>query len=421
MIDKNFLKKDSINASNRLKLKGFNLDVKKFDNIEIKRKKVQLDLQSLQNQRNVISKEIGIAKANKESSADLLSKVEKINTSINELSKTNDTILKEQADFLNVIPNIPCENAPIGFSEKENVILESCNTKPTFDFAPKNHFEIESIKSSLMLKEAANLSGSRFMVLANNLARLHRSLSQFMIDFHTQKNDYTEYYLPVIVNDKSLFNTGQLPKFENDLFKVNENSYLIPTAEVPLTNLLSGRKYNESELPLKLVSNTNCFRSEAGAYGKDTSGILRQHQFEKTELVWITTPKNSELHHKKLLEDAKAILNALNLHYRVVDLCTSDIGFSASRTFDLEVWLPGQDTYREISSCSNCKDFQSRRMNFKYKTKDNKSELVHTLNGSGLAVGRTLIAVLENYQQKDGSVVIPQCLKKYMGDIDVLR
>ena len=317
--------------------------------------------------------------------------------------------------ILTRIPNIPAKDIPSGKNEKDNIEYKKWGKKPEFKFNPKKHFEIGENLNLMNFDIASKLSGSRFVVLKGMLAKLERAIAQFMLDKHTNENGYTEMIVPFLVKDDSLFGTGQLPKFSEDLFTAGDNHWLIPTAEVPLTNLVRDQILNENSLPMRVTSYTPCFRSEAGAAGKDTRGMLRQHQFTKVELVSITIPEHSKKELERMLKSAESILQDLNIHYRVMTLCSGDIGFAANKTYDIEVWLPGEKLYREISSCSNCGDFQARRMNAKFK-RGNKNMYVHTLNGSGLAVGRTLIAVLENYQTKDGNVIIPEVLRKYLNN-----
>ncbi len=337
-------------------------------------------------------------------------------------AKTKLTEIEEKLDkLLMYIPNLPQDNVPVGESEHDNVVIKVWGEKPVFDFTPKNHWELGEELDILDFERGTKITGAKFTVLKSYAAKLERALLNLMLDTHTSKG-YTEIFPPFLVNRQSMTGTGQLPKFEEDAFKIEGMDYfLVPTAEVPVTNLFYDEILKESDLPVMMAAYTACFRKEAGSAGKDTRGIIRQHQFNKVELVKITTPEQSHEEHLKLLADAEAILQKLNLHYRVVELCTADLGFSASKCFDIEVWLPGQNSFREISSVSNFLDFQARRAKMRYKNEQTKKNmLVHTINGSGLAIGRTLVAVMENYQQKDGSILIPEVLKKYLGDIEII-
>ncbi|MHA1538976.1 MAG: serine--tRNA ligase [Alphaproteobacteria bacterium] len=374
--------------------------------------------QDAQSKRNTLSKEIGLKKRNGENADDLMAQVETAKQEI----ETQSGITKEYEDkifeILTTLPNIMDAEVPDGEDEDQNVECRVIGDKPSFSFTPKEHYELGENLGMMSFEAAAKLSGARFVVLKDKLARLERALAAFMLDLHTTEFGYTEVNPPFLVKDATAFGTGQLPKFKEDLFQTTDGFWLIPTAEVPLTNLAREEILDEKDLPLRFTAHTPCFRSEAGSAGKDTKGMLRQHQFSKVEMVSITTPEQSKAEHERMLSCAEEVLKRLGLHYRVVVLCSGDTGFCAQKTYDIEVWLPGQDTYREISSCSNCGDFQARRMKARYRpTGEKKATAVHTLNGSGLAVGRTLIAVLENYQQEDGSILIPEALQPYMNTL----
>ncbi len=375
-------------------------------------------LQSAQERRNAASKEIGKAKsAGDEASAQaLIDEVAKLKSFVQQGEEEERRLEAALTDALSVIPNLPLDEVPDGPDETGNVELKTSGQKPQFDFTPKEHFEIGEALGQMDFATAAKLSGSRFVLLKGELARLERALGQYMIDLHTTENGYTEVAPPLLVRDEALYGTSQLPKFAEDLFKTTAGHWLIPTAEVPLTNMVAGEILDEAVLPIRVTALTHCFRSEAGSAGRDVRGMLRQHQFVKCELVSVTTPETSLAELERMLECAEKVLQGLGLHYRVVTLCTGDMGFASQKTYDIEVWLPGQGAYREISSCSVCGDFQARRMNARYRPEGEKGlRFVHTLNGSGLAVGRTLIAVLETYQNADGSVTIPEALRPYMG------
>lgn len=381
-------------------------------------------LESLQQSRNQLSKEIGMKRAKGEDADDLRSLVQEIKEKLDSAEKTKEEAERKVSYLIDRIPNIPDATTPIGDSEDDNVEVRRVGEIPTFDFEPKQHFEIGEKLGILDLERAAKLSGARFSVLRGPGAKLERALENFMLDEHTKNEGYTEFEVPLIVSDETLYGSGQLPKFQEDLFHVEweKPMYLIPTSEVPLVNLHRSETFEEKDLPLRYTALTPCFRSEAGSYGKDTRGIIRVHQFYKVEMVNFTTPEKSMEALETMTENASRILQKLGIAHRVVALCTSDMGFSACKTYDVEVWLPGQNTYREISSCSNCWDFQARRANIRYRPADGgKPQYVHTLNGSGLAVGRTWVAVLENYQQKDGSVIIPEVLRPYMDGQSVIE
>jgi len=377
-------------------------------------------LQDAQARRNAASKDIGKAKQSKnEAEAKrLMDEVAGLKETIQEGEDKERTQDKALHDLLAAIPNMPAADVPVGPDESANVELRKVGTPPAFDFAPKQHFEIGEALGMMDFETAAKLSGARFVVLKGPLARLERALAQFMLDLHTTEHGYTEVNPPLLVRDDTMFGTAQLPKFREDQFAAGDGYWLIPTAEVPLTNLVREEIVDEAKLPMRVTAGTPCFRAEAGAAGKDTRGMIRQHQFTKVELVSVTTPEESAAEHERMTQCAETVLQKLGLPYRVVVLSTGDMGFAAQKTYDIEVWLPGQGTYREISSCSNCGDFQARRMNARYRPKDSKAtQFVHTLNGSGVAVGRALIAVLENYQEADGSVRVPEALQSYMGGL----
>ncbi|MFN3988276.1 MAG: serine--tRNA ligase [Rhodocyclaceae bacterium] len=405
--------------------RGMQFDPAAFQSLEAERKQLQTRTQELQARRNALSKQIGVLKGKGEDASAVMAEVGGLGDEL----KANEQALGELLERINALlaglPNLPHESVPRGRDEQDNVEVLRWGTPRTFDFEPRDHVDIGAGLGGLDFELAAKLSGSRFAVMRGGIARLHRALAQFMIDVHTREHGYTEVYVPYLVNAASMFGTGQLPKFEEDLFQVprgeGDRFYLIPTSEVPVTNIVRGETVAAEGLPMKFVGHTPCFRSEAGSYGRDTRGMIRQHQFDKVELVRIEHPEQSWAALEELSSHAEAILRKLELPYRKIVLCTGDMGFSAAKTYDLEVWLPAQNTYREISSCSNCGDFQARRMQARFKNAQGKNEFLHTLNGSGLAVGRTLVAVLENYQQADGSVRVPQALQAYMGGVEVLE
>jgi len=415
----NFIRDNPVEFDNAMKQRNEKPCSKKIIEIDEEKRKTQTVLQNILADKNNLSKEIGKLKSENKDVTDLLKKVEKFKSEISNLKELESIKQEELNAILSRLPNIPHSSTPIGVNENDNVVYKKWGNKPNFSFNPKKHFEIGENLNLMNFETATKLSGSRFVILKGQLSRLERAITSFMLDKHTLENGYTELNVPYLVKDSSLYGTGQLPKFSEDLFTAGENHWLIPTAEVPLTNLVRDQILNLNSLPMRVTAYTPCFRSEAGAAGKDTRGMLRQHQFTKVELVSIVEPEQSDEELERMLKSAESILQDLNIHYRIVTLCTGDMGFSAQKTYDIEVWLPGEDNYREISSCSNCGDFQSRRMNSKYKKQD-KNVYVHTLNGSGLAVGRTLIAVLENYQTSDGNVVIPEVLKKYFNNQSTL-
>jgi len=425
MLDSKLVRTQLTEIAERLATRGFVLDVARFEALESQRKSVQVRTEQLQAERNSRSKSIGQAKARGEDIAPLLAEVDQMGSDLEAGKRELDAIQNELDNLLLNIPNLPHESVPVGADEDGNVEVARWGTPRSFDFEIKDHVALGEQHGWLDFETAAKLSGARFALLRGPIARLHRALAQFMINLHTGEHGYEEAYTPYLVQAPALQGTGQLPKFEEDLFKIGREDqadlYLIPTAEVSLTNIVAGEILDAKQLPLKFVAHTPCFRSEAGASGRDTRGMIRQHQFDKVEMVQIVEPSKSFEALEGMTANAERVLQLLELPYRKLALCTGDMGFSAVKTYDLEVWVPSQDKYREISSCSNCGDFQARRMQARYRNPEtNKPELLHTLNGSGLAVGRTLVAVLENYQQADGSIRVPEVLKPYMGGIEVI-
>jgi seryl-tRNA synthetase len=424
MLDPKRLRSEIEELATQLTKKKFVLDVQLLESVDSKRKTLQLETESLQNERKIRSKLIGQAKAKGEDATEILASMETINAELEAKKTALSTLQEEYAAYAMGIPNVPDVSVPEGLDESANLEISKWGTPRVFDFEIRDHADLgEALDEGLDFETAAKLTGSRFVVMRGRTARLHRALSQFMLDQHTLNNGYTEVNVPFIVNAESLQGTGQLPKFEADLFKLraDQEYYLIPTAEVPVTNIVRDTILDASQLPLKLACHTPCFRSEAGSYGRDTKGMIRQHQFEKVELVQIVEPSQSDAALEALTGHAEGILQALELPYRKVALCGGDLGFSASKTYDLEVWLPSQNTYREISSCSSFTDFQARRLQARWRNPaTGKPELVHTINGSGLAVGRTLVAVMENYQQEDGSIRIPKVLETYLPGVESL-
>jgi seryl-tRNA synthetase len=418
MLDPKLLRSDLEFCQQQLARRGHELDTEMFTALEEKRKELQVKTQDLQKERNAKSKAIGQAKAKGEDASAILAAVSELGDQLKATEEELNTYQIQLNDLLMGIPNLPHESTPDGRNEDDNVEVRKWGEPRQFDFEVRDHVDVGEALGLLDFETAAKITGSRFAVMSGAMARLHRALIQYMLDLHTIEHGYTETYVPYIVNADSLRGTGQLPKFEEDLFKVrHENDYyLIPTAEVPVTNIVRDVIIDDDYMPRKYVCHTPCFRSEAGSYGKDTRGMIRQHQFEKVELVQVVRPDDSYTALEALTSHAEEVLKRLELPYRVVALCTGDIGFSSAKTYDLEVWLPGQGKYREISSCSNFEDFQSRRMKARYRNPETgKPELVHTLNGSGLAVGRTLVAILENYQQANGTVAVPGVLQPYIG------
>ena len=422
MLDPKLLRNELATVIERLTVKNYQFDDATFNELEGQRKALQVESESLKNERNVRSKSIGKAKAAGEDIAPLLAEVNQFGERLEEKSTALQVVQAELDHLVMGVPNLPHESVPRGKSEDDNIELRKWGQPREFDFEAKDHVDVAG--SLMDFESAAKIAASRFVVMQGPMARLHRALTQFMLDTHIEEHGYQEVYVPYLVSADSLRGTGQLPKFEEDLFKVpgERDFYLIPTAEVPVTNIVRDEILNADELPLKLVCHTPCFRSEAGSYGRDTRGLIRQHQFEKVELVQMLRPDESYQALDELLGHAETILQKLELPYRVVNLCGGDLGFSAAKTFDIEVWLPGQSAYREISSCSNFEDFQARRLQARWRNPEQKKpELLHTVNGSGLAVGRTLVAVLENHQQKDGSIVVPEVLQPYMGGMAVIE
>lgn len=419
MLDPKLLRSDPQFVAQRLALRGFTLDTEQLESLESRRRELQTRTEQLQNERNVRSKSIGKAKAAGEDIQPLLAEVGQLGDDLDRAKRELGEVQQAWDDLVAGLPNLPHEDVPEGADESDNVELHRWGTPREFDFEVRDHVDLGARFGYLDFEMATKLTGSRFAVMRGPIARLHRALTQFMLDKQTQDHGYEECYVPYMVNAETLTGTGQLPKFGEDLFKLADSDYyLIPTAEVPLTNFVRDEILDHAALPLKLTAHTPCFRSEAGAYGRDTRGMIRQHQFDKVEMVQVVDPATSYEALEAMRGHAEAILQALELPYRVVTLCTGDMGASATKTYDLEVWLPSQATYREISSVSNCEDFQARRMQARFRSPDQKKpQLVHTLNGSGLAVGRCLLAVLENYQNADGSIDVPAALAPYMGGV----
>ncbi|MGC2048996.1 MAG: serine--tRNA ligase [Gallionella sp.] len=424
MLDPQMLRGDIEGTAKRLAARGFALDVTGFLTIERERKGVQTRTEELQAARNQFARRIGQAKAKGEDAAPLLAEAGNANAELVELERRLEANRAKQEDFLLGVPNIPHASVPPGKSAADNVEERKVGTPRRFGFAPKDHVDIGTALGQLDFDRAVKVAGARFTLIKGSLARLHRAIAQFMLDVHTQEHGYTEIYAPYLVNAESMRGTGQLPKFESDLFAVPRGEegkfYLIPTAEVPVTNIVRGEIVALEALPLRFVCHTPCFRSEAGSYGKDTRGMIRNHQFDKVELVQIVHPQGSYDTLEALTGHAEAILKRLELPYRVVTLCAGDMGFAAAKTYDIEVWLPGQNAYREISSCSNFEAFQARRMQARFRNEKGRPELLHTLNGSGLAVGRTLVAVMENCQRADGGVDVPRALRPYMNGLEAI-
>ena len=455
MLDLQALRNDLDAVAARLATRGYSLDTTRFGQLESARKTIQTRTQELQAKRNATSKQIGMGKAKGEDVSAIMAEVVGLGDELKELETQLEHVKQNLQDFLSVIPNTPHVSVPVGKSEADNVEVRHIGSPLKFDFEVKDHVSVGQDVGGLDFETATKISGARFSLLKGPLARLHRALGQFMLDIHTDQHGYTEVYVPYLVNADSMRGTGQLPKFKEDLFRIahpfeeriaerflsdekvtaadmasgglnpsnyqNYSYYLIPTAEVPVTNMVRDSIVPLEDLPLKFVAHTPCFRSEAGSYGRDTRGMIRQHQFDKVELVQIVHPEQSYDALEQLLAHAETILQKLVLPYRVMKLCTGDMGFSAAMTYDIEVWLPAQNAYREISSCSNFEAFQARRMQARFRNEQGKPELLHTVNGSGLAVGRTLVAILENYQQADGSVAVPEVLRPYMGKLEYIR
>lgn len=419
MLDIKLIRSSTTEVATNLAKRGFELDTEYLQQLEASRKELQIELEALQAKRNQISKLIGQKKAKQEDASSLMQEVKQVTSNLDEISEKYRGVQQELDSWLLHIPNLLHSSVPAGKSEADNVVIKTWGEKPEFDFSAKEH-HILLPEDKMNLALGAKIAGTRFCVLKGSIARLHRALAQFMLDTHTSMHGYEEVNVPHLVHTQSLQNTGQLPKLADDSYKVDSSDYwLIPTSEVPVTNFVSDTILDAEQLPLKFVCHSSCFRSEAGSYGKDIKGIFRQHQFEKVEMIQIVEPDKSYSALEQMLGHATKILELLEIHYRVVNLCSGDIGFSAAKTYDVEVWLPGQNCYREISSCSNTESFQARRMQARYK-KDGKINLLHTLNGSGLAVGRTLIAVVENYQTIDNKIVIPKVLRPYMGNQETI-
>ncbi len=432
MLDSKYLRSEIDYAAERLATRKFVLDTAKLNALEEQRRELQVKTQNLQAQRNSISKSIGIAKKNGEDVSEIMAQVAKIGEELDIVKIEQDKILEEINNYALTIPNLPDESVPVGEDENDNVEVRRFGTPREFNFEPKDHVTLGEALVQADFENARKITGARFCLLRGPIARLHRALSQYMLDLHVEKHGYTECYVPYLVNHDSLYGTGQMPKFAEDLFHTSLDGQatgeettrkycLIPTAEVPLTNIARDVIFNVNELPLKLTAHTPCFRSEAGSAGRDTRGLIRMHQFDKVEMVQVVEADKSWEALEQLTSDAEDVLKGLNLPYRVISLCTGDMGFGAAKTYDLEVWIPAQKTYREISSCSNCTDFQARRMQARYRDTDGKTKLCHTLNGSGLAVGRCLVAVIENYQLEDGSIEVPEVLRKYMDGLEVIK
>lgn len=432
MLDSKYLRSEIDYAAERLATRKFVLDTAKLNALEEQRRELQVKTQNLQAQRNSISKSIGIAKKNGEDVSEIMAQVAKIGEELDIVKIEQDKILEEINNYALTIPNLPDESVPVGEDENDNVEVRRFGTPREFNFEPKDHVTLGEALAQTDFENARKITGARFCLLRGPIARLHRALSQYMLDLHVEKHGYTECYVPYLVNHDSLYGTGQMPKFAEDLFHTSLDGQatgeettrkycLIPTAEVPLTNIARDVIFNVNELPLKLTAHTPCFRSEAGSAGRDTRGLIRMHQFDKVEMVQVVEADKSWEALEQLTSDAEDVLKGLNLPYRVISLCTGDMGFGAAKTYDLEVWIPAQKTYREISSCSNCTDFQARRMQARYRDADGKTKLCHTLNGSGLAVGRCLVAVIENYQLEDGSIEVPEVLRKYMDGLEVIK
>ena len=422
MLDAKQLRTDLDNIATQLAKRGFTLDTETLNTLEEQRKAIQVKTQDLQNERNTRSKSIGQAKARGEDIAPLLAAVSQLGNELDAAKAEQDEVLEKINNIASAIPNLLDESVPVGKDEDDNVEVKRWGTPREFEFEVKDHVDLGyGVDKGLDFESGAKLAGTRFAVMRGKIAKLHRALAQFMLDMHTQEHGYQEMYVPYLVNANSLYGTGQLPKFGEDLFHTDlsgKKFSLIPTSEVPLTNMYRDEIVDEAELPIKMTAHTPCFRSEAGSGGRDIRGLIRQHQFDKVEMVQLVKPENSFTALDELTGHAEAILEKLELPYRTMALCSGDVGFSATKTFDLEVWLPAQNTYREISSCSNMGAFQARRMQARFRNSEtNKPELLHTLNGSGLAVGRTLVAILENYQQADGSIEIPAALQPYMSGL----
>lgn len=414
MLDIKWIRENPEAFDNALKNRGLEKAAQSVISLDEARRHTIQAVQDMQNRRNQLAKQIGDVKRQGGNADSLMEEASLLRHTLSQKEEEVKDLESKFKDVLDLLPNIPSEDVPIGTSAADNKVVHLWGDKPTFPFTPKQHFDIGEAMGLMNFEEGAKLSGSRFVVLKGELARLERALATFMLDIHTQEFGYLEVSPPYLVRKQAMYGAGQLPKFAEDAFVTTNDYWLIPTAEVPLTNLVAEEILEPNQLPLRFVAYTPCFRSEAGSAGKDTRGMIRNHQFHKVELVSVVTPETSKEEHQRMLSAAQSILERLNIHYRTVMLCTGDMGAGSQKTFDIEVWLPGQDTYREISSCSNCGDYQARRMNTRFRDEGKKTHFVHTLNGSGLAVGRTLVAILENYQQEDGSVIIPDVLRPYM-------
>jgi len=421
MFDIKWIRDNADKFDKAMARRGLGPQAQTLIDLDAKRRDAQTKAQDIQSERNKLSKEIGAAKGRGEDVAPLMEEVSKSKAAEGEAEKAADAASAELNAALSELPNLPADDVPDGVDESDNVEVRTWGDKPKFDFEPKEHFDIGEALGLMDFETAARISGARFVLLSGALAHMERALANFMLDLHTTEHELTEVNPPALVNDDTMFGTGQLPKFGEDLFKTEDGLWLIPTAEVPLTNIVAGNIIEADYLPRRYTAMTWCFRSEAGSAGKDTRGMIRQHQFTKVEMVTVSKPENSWDELERMTNCAEEVLKRLGLAHRTVVLSTGDMGFGAQKTYDIEVWLPGQDKYREISSCSNCGDFQARRMKARFREKGEKqTQFVHTLNGSGLAVGRTLVAVLENYQQADGSVVVPEALRPYMGGLEVI-
>ncbi|MHC1729853.1 MAG: serine--tRNA ligase [Syntrophobacteraceae bacterium] len=423
MLDVKFVRDNIELVRQMLRNRQSDLDLQPLLQLDETRRRILVDVEEKKHRRNIASEEISRLKKEKADASSLIEEMKELGQEIKVLDLELSDVEQKFRDFLLVIPNVPDASVPVGVNEKDNTEILTWGEKPTFSFTPRHHWEIGEELGILDFERGARITGSRFTLYWGAAAAMERALISFMLDVHTRRHGYTEVLPPFMVNSTSMRGTGQLPKFKEDLFKLEGWDYwLIPTAEVPVTNIHMDEILDEAELPKYYTAFTPCFRSEAGSHGKDTRGLIRQHQFNKVELVKLTRPEDSYAELEKLLKNAETILQELGIHYRVIVLCTGDMGFSSSKTYDIEVWLPGQDTYREISSCSNFEDFQARRANIRFRRKGrSRTDLVHTLNGSGLAVGRTLVSILENYQQQDGSVIIPEVLRAYMGNMKVIE
>jgi len=420
MLDIKFVRENIDLVRKKMDERGQNINLDKFAELDRQRRCTLQEVETLRSERNKVSREIGKRKQNKEDASDLIAKMGEVSARVKQLDETLKETESNLQDLIMIIPNMPHESVVYGTGEEDNPVVRTWGKKPEFDFEPEPHWDIGENLNILDFGRGAKIAGARFTLYRGAGARLERALINFMLDLHTSEHGYTEVLTPFMVNSRSMTGTGQLPKFEEDLFKITGTDYyLIPTAEVPVTNIHYGEILDEKDLPLYYVACSPCFRAEAGSYGKDTRGLIRQHQFNKVEMVKFSRPEVSYDELEKLTLNAEEVLKRLNIHYRTVNLCTGDLGFSAAKTYDIEAWLPGQGTYREISSCSNFEDFQARRAGIRFRREESsKVEFVHTLNGSGLAIGRTVVAILENYQQKDGSVIIPEALIPYMNGVD---